>query len=145
MFCGTDLFRRCVVARGGPQDDPAYLQTKGKWPTMENPITKEQRQTMKRERLSEQETISALKEVPGWTLQAGKLHRELHFPSFVEAFGFMSSIALVAESMNHHPEWSNVYGKVTLDLSTHDAGGITSLDVELAKRANALLATGPGR
>jgi len=112
---------------------------------MENPTTMEQRKTMKRERLTEQEIISALRELPGWTLHAGKLHRELHFPSFVEAFGFMSSIALVAESLNHHPEWSNVYGKVVLDLSTHDAGGITSLDVEFAKRANALPGTGPGR
>ncbi|MCC6398012.1 MAG: 4a-hydroxytetrahydrobiopterin dehydratase [Bacteroidetes bacterium] len=99
---------------------------------------------MKRERLSDQEIMTALKDAPGWTLHAGKLHRELRFPSFVEAFGFMSSIALVAESLNHHPEWSNVYGKVIIELSTHDAGGITAMDIEFAKRANALLRGGPG-
>ena len=74
------------------------------------------------------------------TLVAGKLHRELRFPDFVRAFGFMTSVALVAESMNHHPEWSNVYGRVTIDLTTHDAGGITALDLELARRIYALAA-----
>jgi 4a-hydroxytetrahydrobiopterin dehydratase len=81
---------------------------------------------------------SALTELPGWSIERGKLHRQFQFPSFVEAFGFMSSVALVAESMGHHPEWFNVYNRVTVDLTTHDAGGITNLDVELARKMNAL-------
>jgi 4a-hydroxytetrahydrobiopterin dehydratase len=80
----------------------------------------------------------ALTELPHWTLVNGKLHRELRFPDFAHAFGFMASVALVAESMNHHPEWSNVYARVTIDLVTHDAAGITRLDVEMARRIEAL-------
>jgi 4a-hydroxytetrahydrobiopterin dehydratase len=76
-----------------------------------------------------------------WTAEDGKLHREYRFPSFVEAFGFMASAALCAEAMNHHPEWFNVYNKVAVDLWTHDAGGITRKDLELAARMEAL-ATG---
>ena len=71
-----------------------------------------------------------------WTVQNDKLHKQYHFDSFIEAFGFMASVALVAESMNHHPEWTNVYNRVTIDLTTHDSGGISALDFELAKRAD---------
>jgi 4a-hydroxytetrahydrobiopterin dehydratase len=85
-------------------------------------------------KLDEAAIHEALAALPGWSLAGGKLHRELRFPDFVRAFGFMTSVALVAESMNHHPEWSNVYGRVTIDLTTHDAGGITQLDLELAHR-----------
>lgn len=81
---------------------------------------------------------AALTELPGWSLERGKLHRQFQFKSFVEAFGFMSSAALVAESMGHHPEWFNVYNRVTVDLTTHDAGGITELDLTLARRMNEL-------
>ena len=81
---------------------------------------------------------SALARLPGWSVEAGKLHRELRFPSFVEAFGFMSSAALVAEQLNHHPEWFNVYDRVVVDLTTHDAGGLTELDVQMAARMNEL-------
>jgi 4a-hydroxytetrahydrobiopterin dehydratase len=87
--------------------------------------------------LSAAELDRAIEEL-GWSLENKKLHRQFQFPSFVEAFGFMSSVALVAESMGHHPEWSNVYNRVTVDLTTHDAGGITNLDVELAKKMNQL-------
>jgi 4a-hydroxytetrahydrobiopterin dehydratase len=76
--------------------------------------------------------------LPGWSLREGKLHRQFQFGSFVEAFGWMSSVALVAESMGHHPEWSNVYNRVRVDLTTHDAGGITELDFTLAQRMNEL-------
>ena len=72
-------------------------------------------------------------ELPRWTIKNGKLHRELIFTDFSEAFSFMTKVALHAEKMNHHPEWFNVYNRVTIDLMTHDAGGITSNDVELAK------------
>ena len=86
--------------------------------------------------LSAQELKAALNQLNGWTEKDGKIHRQFQFNSFVEAFGFMSSVALVAESMGHHPEWFNVYNRVTIDLTTHDAGAITNKDIELAKKAN---------
>lgn len=88
--------------------------------------------------LSTDEIKEKLKQLDGWIQKDGKLHREFQFNSFVEAFGFMSSVALVAESMGHHPEWFNVYNRVTIDLTSHDAGGITNKDLELAKKANEL-------
>lgn len=81
---------------------------------------------------------TALAQLDGWSIQNGKLHRQFQFSSFVEAFGFMSSVALVAEAMGHHPEWFNVYNRVTIDLTTHDSGGITQKDIDLAKKANEL-------
>lgn len=89
-------------------------------------------------KLSEAEVQAKLENLPGWSLQDGKLHRQFHFRSFVEAFGWMSSVALVAESMGHHPEWTNVYNRVRVHLTTHDAGGITELDFTLAQRMNEL-------
>jgi len=73
------------------------------------------------------------KELPNWTIKNGKLHKEITFSDFTEAFSFMTKVALHAEKTNHHPEWFNVYNRVTIDLMTHDAGSITSNDVELAK------------
>ncbi len=90
-------------------------------------------------KLSSSELDENLKGLPEWTLVNGKLHRELHFNSFVEAFGAMTRIALVAEKMDHHPEWSNVYNRVTIDLTTHDADGLTALDIELATAIEQLL------
>ncbi len=94
---------------------------------------------MQREKLLPQEIEAGLSTLSGWTLSAGKLHKEFSFKNFVEAFGFMSSVALIAESMNHHPDWGNVYNRVTIDLSTHDLGGISTFDLELAARIDALL------
>jgi 4a-hydroxytetrahydrobiopterin dehydratase len=74
-----------------------------------------------------------------WELVDGKLHKDFQFRNFVEAFGFMTRVALVAESMDHHPEWFNVYRTVRVDLATHDAGGITELDFSLASRIETLL------
>ncbi len=88
--------------------------------------------------LAPEELNAALSGLPGWSIQQDKLHRQFQFASFVEAFGFMSSVALVAEAMGHHPEWFNVYNRVIIDLTTHDAGGITNLDVDLARKANDL-------
>jgi len=68
----------------------------------------------------------------------GKLHRELRFADFSAAFGFMTRVALAAEKADHHPEWSNVWNRVTIDLTTHDAGGITANDVALAQHINKL-------
>ena len=83
-------------------------------------------------KLGDNEITQRLASLPGWALQDGKLHREYKFADFVAAFGFMASAALVAERMNHHPEWFNVYSKVNVDLTTHDAGGISAKDFELA-------------
>lgn len=93
---------------------------------------------MAAKKLSDTETQNKLKQVAGWTVKEGKLHKEFQFDTFVTAFGFMTQLALIAESMNHHPEWFNVYNRVTIDLMTHDAGGISELDFELAARADAL-------
>ena len=88
--------------------------------------------------LTAQEIDEALARLEGWKIVEGKLHRELRFGSFVDAFGFMTSVAIVAESMNHHPEWQNVYNRVTIDLTTHDAGGISQRDIALAERIDQL-------
>jgi 4a-hydroxytetrahydrobiopterin dehydratase len=93
---------------------------------------------MARARLSELELADALAELPGWQVANGKLHREWRFGDFSAAFGFMTRVALEAERMNHHPEWTNVWNRVVVDLVTHDAGGLTASDVKLAKRMEAL-------
>jgi 4a-hydroxytetrahydrobiopterin dehydratase len=85
------------------------------------------------QKFSEAEIATRLPEVPGWEIINGKLQKTFTFGSFVTAFGFMSSVALLAEAMGHHPEWSNVYNRVTIALTTHDAGGISALDFSLAK------------
>jgi 4a-hydroxytetrahydrobiopterin dehydratase len=82
---------------------------------------------------TESEIQQALSELESWTVENGKLHREYKFRSFVEAFGFMTQAALLAERANHHPEWFNVYNQVVVDLTTHEAGGITQKDFELAR------------
>ena len=89
-------------------------------------------------KLTDAEINTQLEGISGWTVENEKLHKEFQFDSFVEAFGFMASVALIAESMNHHPEWFNVYNRVTVDLATHDAGGISALDFELAKKIDTL-------
>ena len=91
------------------------------------------------EKLSSDEIQTELNKVAGWVIQDAKLDKEFQFSSFIEAFGFMTQLALVAESMNHHPEWFNVYNRVVIDLTTHDAGGISNLDFELASKANNLI------
>ncbi len=91
---------------------------------------------VERKALTEAEAKARLADVPGWALQGGKLVREFRFGTFVDAFGFMSRVALLAERMNHHPEWSNVYNRVSIVLSTHDLSGLSSWDVELAKQIN---------
>jgi 4a-hydroxytetrahydrobiopterin dehydratase len=90
-------------------------------------------------KLSDAEIQSALRDRAGWSLVNAKLHREFKFPDFVHAFAFMTGAALIAESMNHHPEWFNVYNRLTIDLTTHDAGGITARDFELAAKIDALV------
>jgi 4a-hydroxytetrahydrobiopterin dehydratase len=89
-------------------------------------------QNMPVPKLSDDELRLAVAGLPGWIVAAGKLHREYRFPDFIHAFGFMAASALAIEKMNHHPEWSNVYSRVTIDLITHDSGGITAKDTALA-------------
>lgn len=91
-------------------------------------------------RLTDAEIAAELGTIAGWTRESDTLSRTFQFADFVTAFGFMASAALVAERMNHHPDWSNVYRTVRVALSTHDAGGITPLDVELARAMNRLAA-----
>ena len=83
---------------------------------------------------------SALKALKGWKLVEGRdaIHKTYRFKSFVEAFGFMSRAALVAERMDHHPEWFNVYNRVDVTLFTHDAGGLTQRDIDLATAMDGL-------
>lgn len=90
--------------------------------------------------LAGEELDMAVAALPGWTIANAKLHRELRFANFSAAWGFMSRVALVAEQLDHHPEWSNVYSAVVIDLTTHDAGGITTTDAEFARRVNEILA-----
>jgi 4a-hydroxytetrahydrobiopterin dehydratase len=92
------------------------------------------------QKLSEAEVRARLSEIQGWQLVDGKLQKTFTFGSFVQAFGFMSSVALLAEAMNHHPEWSNVYSRVTIALNTHDVSGISELDFALAKKIEGIAA-----
>jgi 4a-hydroxytetrahydrobiopterin dehydratase len=89
-------------------------------------------------KLNEVELAAAVESLPGWSLLDGKLHREYRFPDFVHAFGFMATAAIAIEAMEHHPEWSNVWNRVVIDLTTHDAGGITPKDVMLAAKLEEL-------
>ena len=78
-------------------------------------------------------------QVPGWTVNDGRLRRELAFADFSEAFGFMTRVALIAEKLDHHPDWSNSWNKVVIEITSHDRGGVTALCVEFANRVNRLL------
>jgi len=90
------------------------------------------------QKLSEQEIQSAL-EQSSWQVQNGKLHRDFKFGNFIEAFGFLSQVAIHAEKMNHHPELYNVYNSVTIELVTHDIEGISELDIKLAETIDTLV------
>ena len=90
-------------------------------------------------RLSQTEIDEELKNLSGWNVINEKLHKDFQFDSFNQAFGFMTRAAMEIEKMNHHPEWFNVYNKITIELTTHDAGGITKNDINLAKILNSLI------
>jgi len=89
-------------------------------------------------RLSDADIDKELKSLAGWSIVNKKLHKEFQFENFNQAFGFMTRAAMEIEKMNHHPEWFNVYNRITVELTTHDAGGITKNDVNLAKILNSL-------
>ena len=101
-------------------------------PRMDDPITR--KQDMAREKLSRAAATEALRELNGWTLaeEADSISRTFTFRNFSEAFAFMTRVALAAEKLDHHPDWSNVYKTVEVRLNTHDAGGLTELDFKLA-------------
>ena len=89
-------------------------------------------------KMTDNEITSALGSLQGWSVVNDKLHREYQFKDFVEAFGFMARVALCAEGMKHHPEWFNVYNRVIVDLTTHDVGGISTRDFDLAQKMQEL-------
>ena len=91
--------------------------------------------------LSQTEIEQALRELDGWRVTDGTLHAEFRFADFIAAFGFMTKVAIAAQCANHHPEWSNVYSLVSIDLATHEAGdAITERDIDLARTINRLAA-----
>jgi 4a-hydroxytetrahydrobiopterin dehydratase len=94
------------------------------------------RNPMRAEKLSDAEVQKNLQTVNGWSLVDGKLHKAFECKDFVTAFGKMTQVALVAEWMNHHPEWFNVWNKVVIDLNTHSVQGISNLDFQLAEKIN---------
>ncbi len=95
---------------------------------------------MKAQKLSDVEIQLHLQSASGWTLANGKLHKDFECKDFVAAFGRMTQVALIAEAMNHHPEWFNVWNKVVVDLNTHSVQGISNLDFQLAAKINEIFA-----
>jgi len=90
-------------------------------------------------KLSDAQIADHLKSLPGWELGEDRIKKTFRFKDFVEAFGWMSCAALIAERMNHHPDWRNVWATVEVELSTHDAGGLTELDMKLASAMDELV------
>jgi len=94
---------------------------------------------MSRTKLTDQEVAAELAKLPGWEIREGKLHRDFELKDFSEAFAFMTRVALLAEKMDHHPDWSNSWNKVTIELITHSAGGLTRNDFDLAAKIQKVL------
>ena len=97
---------------------------------------------MRPQKLSATEIEQQLSKLNGWTLEAAAIKLEYKFSDFVNAFGFMTKVALEAEKLNHHPEWQNTYNTVNIKLSTHDAGGLTELDFKLASKIEKIVQHG---
>jgi 4a-hydroxytetrahydrobiopterin dehydratase len=89
-----------------------------------------------------EEIKTEFQNLKGWTLNEKSISKEMTFKNFVQAFGFMTQVALEAEKLDHHPDWKNGYNKVSINLSTHDAGGLTELDFKLAKKIDKILENG---
>jgi 4a-hydroxytetrahydrobiopterin dehydratase len=100
---------------------------------------------MPKKPLTEAEIAERLPKLVRWSVVGGRLHREYQFKDFTRAFGFMTSVALLAEKRDHHPDWSNAYGKVVIDLVSHDVAGLTERDFELAGAIDGLSPTAPYR
>ena len=94
---------------------------------------------MARYKMNDQELTAALTDLPGWEIKEGKLHKSYKFGSFAQAIGWMMSVAIHADKMDHHPEWSNVYSRVQVNLVTHDLdNAISNLDIDLARKMETL-------
>lgn len=93
---------------------------------------------MSKEKMIDKEIETAIVQLTEWKVVNDKLNRSFKFNNFVDAFAFMTKVAIIAEKANHHPELSNVYNRVVIDLTTHDVGGIGNLDIDLAKKIDAL-------
>lgn len=93
---------------------------------------------MNREPLSQEQIKERVGQLQGWVCEDGKIKKNFEFKNFIEAFGFMTQVAIEAEKMDHHPEWFNVYNRVQVELATHDPKGISNLDFELASKMNKL-------
>jgi 4a-hydroxytetrahydrobiopterin dehydratase len=90
------------------------------------------------DRLADNDITSMLNQLDGWTRSGNVITRQFQFDDFAEAFGFMASVAVAAERLNHHPDWSNSYGKVEISLTSHDVGGLSGRDFKLASRIDRL-------
>ena len=88
--------------------------------------------------LSNKQLNECLEDLDGWSIENEKLSKTFKFSSFIQAFGFMTQVAITSETMDHHPEWSNVYNRVEINLVTHSEGGITKLDIELAMKVDSI-------
>ena len=88
--------------------------------------------------LSNKQLNECLEDLDGWSIENEKLSKTFKFSSFIQAFGFMTQVAITSEAMDHHPEWSNVYNRVEINLVTHSEGGITKLDIELAIKIDSI-------
>lgn len=120
---------------GGTVPDSPHCQGKTgfQWPEVRNSKAACENGVMATPKLSDEELQAALSGMKDWSVRNGKLHREYKFADFVHAFGFMATAAIAIEKKDHHPEWCNVYNRVTVDLTTHDSGGITQKDIALAE------------
>lgn len=97
---------------------------------------------MRPKKYTKKQVADAFAPLKGWELKSDTLRKKIAFKNFAQAFGFMTRVALEAEKLNHHPDWKNSYNKVTVSLSTHDAGGLTGLDFELAASIDKILENG---
>ncbi len=88
--------------------------------------------------LTKQALATLASEIPDWEIKQGKISRGWKFRNFIEAFGFITKVAIISESLGHHPNWSNVYSSVKIELTTHDLGGLSNLDIKLAKEIDKL-------
>lgn len=95
---------------------------------------------MAKRKLTEEELKEALAQLPGWEVKDGKLHKTFKFQSFAQAIGWMVSVAVYADKLDHHPDWCNTYRKVEVDLITHELGALSTYDLELAARMETLAA-----
>ena len=136
---GPDHDRLGLEGAGEPRIRGTLLEGEAHREEPERVNTASERNLM--DKLTDAKIAEHMKSLPGWKLGQDRITRTFRFKDFVEAFGWMSSVALVAERMNHHPEWRNVWATVEVELSTHDAGGLTELDMKLAAAMDALSGT----